>query len=89
MSEEILTKADARKKTETQLVGNHTNQQTLKKSVTLHGVGLHTGEEVTMTMKPANPGHGIRFQRVDLPDQPIVKAGGDFVVVTSWGTTRE
>lgn len=89
MSEEILTKADARKKTETQLVGNHTNQQTLKKSVTLHGVGLHTGEEVTMTMKPANPGHGIRFQRVDLPDQPIVKADVDFVVDTSRGTTIE
>jgi UDP-3-O-[3-hydroxymyristoyl] N-acetylglucosamine deacetylase/3-hydroxyacyl-[acyl-carrier-protein] dehydratase len=42
-----------------------------------------------MTMKPANPGHGIRFQRVDLPDQPVVKADVDFVVDTSRGTTIE
>lgn len=65
------------------------NQHTLKSSVTLHGVGLHTGSKVTMTMKPANPGFGIRFQRVDLPDQPIVKADVDYVVDTSRGTTIE
>ncbi len=65
------------------------NQQTLKSSVTLSGVGLHTGQTVKMTMKPANPGHGIRFQRVDLPDQPVVKADVDFVVDTSRGTTIE
>ena len=40
-------------------------------------------------MKPANPGFGIRFQRVDLPDKPIVKADVDFVVDTSRGTTIE
>ncbi len=65
------------------------NQQTLKSPVTLSGVGLHTGQTVKMTMKPANPGHGIRFQRVDLPDQPVVKADVDFVVDTSRGTTIE
>ena len=63
------------------------NQQTLKGSVTLPGVGLHTGQQVTMTLKPANPGFGIRFQRVDLPDKPIVKADVDYVVDTSRGTT--
>jgi UDP-3-O-[3-hydroxymyristoyl] N-acetylglucosamine deacetylase/3-hydroxyacyl-[acyl-carrier-protein] dehydratase len=68
---------------------NNQNQQTLKGSVTLQGVGLHTGKQVTMTMKPANPGFGIRFQRVDLPDQPIVKADCDYVVDTSRGTTIE
>jgi UDP-3-O-[3-hydroxymyristoyl] N-acetylglucosamine deacetylase/3-hydroxyacyl-[acyl-carrier-protein] dehydratase len=65
------------------------NQHTLKGSVTLQGVGLHTGEKVTMTMKPANPGYGIRFQRVDLPDKPVVKADADYVVDTSRGTTLE
>jgi len=65
------------------------NQQTLKGPVTLQGVGLHTGEKVTMTIKPANPGYGIRFMRVDLPDRPIVKADVDFVVDTSRGTTIE
>ncbi len=65
------------------------NQQTLKSLVSLHGVGLHTGSHVTITMKPANPGYGIRFQRIDLPEQPIVKADADLVVDTSRGTTIE
>ncbi len=68
---------------------NSKNQQTLKGSVTLHGVGLHTGEKVTMTMRPANPNYGIRFQRIDLPEQPVVKADVDYVVDTSRGTTIE
>lgn len=65
------------------------NQQTLKGPVTLSGVGLHTGKNVTMTMKPANPGFGIRFQRIDLPEKPVVKADADLVVDTSRGTTIE
>jgi UDP-3-O-[3-hydroxymyristoyl] N-acetylglucosamine deacetylase/3-hydroxyacyl-[acyl-carrier-protein] dehydratase len=64
-------------------------QRTLKGAVTLPGVGLHTGKEVNMTLKPANPGYGIRFQRVDLPEKPIVKADVDYVVDTSRGTTIE
>ncbi len=90
MSEDILVKPESRKKADSMHVGNsNQNQHTLKSQVTLHGVGLHTGENVTMTMKPANPGHGIRFQRVDMPDKPIVKADVDFVVDTSRGTTIE
>jgi UDP-3-O-[3-hydroxymyristoyl] N-acetylglucosamine deacetylase / 3-hydroxyacyl-[acyl-carrier-protein] dehydratase len=90
VSEETLLKTEIRKKAETlQSTNNSQNQQTLKGSVTLHGVGLHTGEEVTMTMKPANPGFGIRFQRVDMPEKPVVKADVDFVVDTSRGTTIE
>jgi UDP-3-O-[3-hydroxymyristoyl] N-acetylglucosamine deacetylase/3-hydroxyacyl-[acyl-carrier-protein] dehydratase len=65
------------------------NQQTLKSPVSLHGVGLHTGSHVTITMKPANPGYGIRFQRIDLAEQPVVKADADLVVDTSRGTTIE
>jgi UDP-3-O-[3-hydroxymyristoyl] N-acetylglucosamine deacetylase/3-hydroxyacyl-[acyl-carrier-protein] dehydratase len=42
-----------------------------------------------MTLKPANPGFGIRFQRIDLPEKPIVKADCDYVVDTSRGTTLE
>ena len=81
MNEDILIKTDSRKKTDTlHSLNNSQNQQTLKGSVTLHGVGLHTGEAVTMTMKPANPGYGIRFQRIDLPEKPVVKADVDFVV---------
>ena len=64
-------------------------QHTVKNAVSLPGVGLHTGEPVTMTLKPANPGYGIRFQRIDLPEKPIVKADCDYVVDTSRGTTLE
>ena len=45
-------------------------QTTIKKSVSLSGVGLHTGQEVTMTFNPALENHGIKFQRIDLPGQP-------------------
>ncbi len=65
------------------------NQHTLKGSVTLQGVGLHTGQKVNMTLKPANPGYGIRFQRIDLPEKPVIKADVDYVVDTSRGTTLE
>lgn len=64
-------------------------QHTVKSAISLPGVGLHTGEPVTMTLKPANPGFGIRFQRIDLPEKPIVKADCDYVVDTSRGTTLE
>ncbi len=88
MSEDTTIMSD-KKKAGTLQVGNHQNQHTLKGSVELQGVGLHTGMQVTMTMKPANPGHGIKFRRVDLPDKPIVKADVDYVVDTSRGTTIE
>lgn len=67
----------------------HDNQHTLKSPITIAGVGLHTGAHVNMTLKPATPGFGIKFQRIDLPDQPIVKADVDYVVDTARGTTLE
>jgi UDP-3-O-[3-hydroxymyristoyl] N-acetylglucosamine deacetylase/3-hydroxyacyl-[acyl-carrier-protein] dehydratase len=89
VSESVINQESKIKSDKLKLSDNHTNQQTLRGDVTLHGVGLHTGANVTMTMKPANAGFGIRFQRVDLPGQPIVKADVDFVVDTSRGTTIE
>jgi len=62
-------------------------QHTLKEPIQISGVGLHTGLEVNMTIKPATPGYGIKFQRIDLPDKPIIKADVDYVVDTSRGTT--
>lgn len=67
----------------------HLKQHTIKKSVTLSGVGLHTGVDVHMTFLPAKPNHGIKFQRIDLDDQPIVDADVDNVVDLSRGTTIE
>lgn len=42
-------------------------QRTLKSAVRATGVGLHTGEKVAMTLRPAQPDTGIVFRRVDLP----------------------
>ncbi len=64
-------------------------QQTIKQPVSLSGIGLHTGQQVTVTFKPAAPNHGIRFQRIDLPEQPTINADADLVVDTSRGTTLE
>lgn len=66
-----------------------TKQHTIKEPVTVSGVGLHTGVEANMTFTPAPPNHGIKFQRVDLPDQPTVDADVDYVVDLSRGTTIE
>ncbi|MCF8293085.1 MAG: bifunctional UDP-3-O-[3-hydroxymyristoyl] N-acetylglucosamine deacetylase/3-hydroxyacyl-ACP dehydratase [Chitinophagaceae bacterium] len=65
------------------------NQQTLKSEFTIEGVGLHTGVHTRMTVRPASAGFGIKFQRVDLPGEPIMKADVDYVVDTSRGTTLE
>lgn len=89
MSVESLLKTGAKKSAILQETIISQNQHTLKGSVTLRGVGLHTGEAVNMTLKPANPGFGIRFQRIDLPEKPVIKADVDYVVDTSRGTTLE
>lgn len=64
-------------------------QRTLKSVVTLSGVGLHTGEKVTLEICPAPENHGYKFQRVDLEGSPIIKADADLVVATDRGTTLE
>ena len=48
------------------------NQKTVKKSFTLEGIGLHTGKQVVMTVKPAEPNFGIVFKRVDLLKDNLV-----------------
>ncbi len=67
----------------------NSKQQTIQKSVSVSGVGLHTGVSATMTFLPAPANHGYKFQRVDLPGQPIVDADVDNVVDLSRGTTIE
>ena len=62
-------------------------QHTLKGKAEVKGVGLHTGEAVTLTLCPAPVGHGLKFQRVDLEGQPVIDADADLVVSTARGTT--
>ncbi len=62
-------------------------QATIQNPVSVRGVGLHTGKTVTLTFRPAEANHGFRFQRVDLPEQPVVPADVKHVVSTNRGTT--
>ena len=62
-------------------------QQTIQKSVSLSGVGLHSGKEVKMTFLPAKANHGVKFQRIDLDDSPIMHADVSRVISTNRGTT--
>ena len=48
------------------------NQKTINRDITFKGVGLHTGENVTMTVKPAKPNSGILFKRIDLKENNII-----------------
>src|SRR5690606_10999699 len=62
-------------------------QRTIKGEISVKGVGLHTGANVTLTFCPAPVNHGFKFQRVDLPGQPIIDADCDNVTDTARGTT--
>jgi len=65
------------------------NQSTIKESVTLAGIGLHTGREVVMTFHPTAPDFGIRFRRIDLPGMPEVEALAEYVTGVARGTTLQ
>jgi UDP-3-O-[3-hydroxymyristoyl] N-acetylglucosamine deacetylase / 3-hydroxyacyl-[acyl-carrier-protein] dehydratase len=68
---------------------NFDKQHTLASAASIAGTGLHTGHLVSMTLQPASPGFGFQFKRIDLPNQPVIKADCDLVTDTSRGTTLE
>jgi UDP-3-O-[3-hydroxymyristoyl] N-acetylglucosamine deacetylase/3-hydroxyacyl-[acyl-carrier-protein] dehydratase len=63
------------------------HQQTLAKSASLKGTSLHTGEEVSVTLKPAPIDHGIKFKRTDLSDEPTVEARIENIRLVERATT--
>ncbi|MBP6870905.1 MAG: bifunctional UDP-3-O-[3-hydroxymyristoyl] N-acetylglucosamine deacetylase/3-hydroxyacyl-ACP dehydratase [Bacteroidales bacterium] len=63
------------------------NQKTIKRPVSLAGVGLHTGQEVNLTFRPAPINYGRRFVRVDLDGRPEIEAVVENVVDTARGTS--
>jgi len=63
------------------------NQRTIKKPVTLSGIGLHTGNPSTITFQPAPEHYGFRFVRTDLEGNPEVPALVDYVTDIARGTT--
>jgi UDP-3-O-[3-hydroxymyristoyl] N-acetylglucosamine deacetylase / 3-hydroxyacyl-[acyl-carrier-protein] dehydratase len=64
-------------------------QKTISKEVSLKGKGLHSGKEVKLNFKPADANTGYRFKRIDIDQQPVVKALAENVVNTARGTTIE
>jgi UDP-3-O-[3-hydroxymyristoyl] N-acetylglucosamine deacetylase/3-hydroxyacyl-[acyl-carrier-protein] dehydratase len=66
-----------------------TKQRTIAKEITLKGVGLHTGENVTLKFVPAPENFGYAFKRVDLEGEPVIEADANYVVNTQRGTNLE
>lgn len=64
-------------------------QKTIQNEISLSGVGLHTGNNVTLTFKPAPENHGFAFVRVDLEGRPTIEAKAEYVVNTQRGTNLE
>ncbi|WP_180268452.1 MULTISPECIES: bifunctional UDP-3-O-[3-hydroxymyristoyl] N-acetylglucosamine deacetylase/3-hydroxyacyl-ACP dehydratase [unclassified Sphingobacterium] len=62
-------------------------QRTIKSDVKFSGVGLHTGKQVNVTLRPAPENHWYKFKRIDLDGQPIVSVDADNVSNTARGTT--
>ncbi len=62
-------------------------KRTIGREASITGNGLHTGEPCTITFRPTNADHGIKFKRIDLPDSEEIPADIDHVVDISRGTT--
>lgn len=64
-------------------------QTTIANEIKLEGVGLHTGQNVILTFKPAEANTGYAFKRMDLEGHPIIPADANLVTSTARGTTLE
>ena len=63
------------------------HQRTIKKPVSLSGIGLHTGNPSTITFHPAPENYGFRFIRTDIEGNPEIPALVDYVTDIARGTT--
>ena len=63
------------------------HQRTLNKPISAAGVGLHTGQRVEMTLRPASEDIGIRFRRLDIHPAQEIQANAHNVTDTKLGTT--
>jgi UDP-3-O-[3-hydroxymyristoyl] N-acetylglucosamine deacetylase len=62
-------------------------QKTVKDKITFSGIGLHSGMDVTMTLRPADAGTGVVFHRIDLSPAVSIEAKAGNVVNTRLSTT--
>jgi UDP-3-O-[3-hydroxymyristoyl] N-acetylglucosamine deacetylase/3-hydroxyacyl-[acyl-carrier-protein] dehydratase len=49
-------------------------QRTIKREVSLEGIGIHTGSKIKTVLKPAPAGSGIKFRRTDIATKPVISA---------------
>ncbi|WP_417866467.1 bifunctional UDP-3-O-[3-hydroxymyristoyl] N-acetylglucosamine deacetylase/3-hydroxyacyl-ACP dehydratase [Xanthomarina gelatinilytica] len=71
------------------IINTEVKQKTIKDEVSLNGVGLHTGKNVTLTFKPAPVNTGFAFKRIDLEGTPVIEADANYVTHTQRGTCLE
>ena len=71
------------------IINTEVKQKTIKEAVSLTGVGLHTGKNVTLTFKPALVNTGFAFKRIDLEGTPVIEADANYVTNTQRGTCLE
>lgn len=62
-------------------------QRTLRRPISIEGIGLHSGKPVQLYILPASPNSGIAFARTDLPNSPLIPAHFKYVVNTQLATT--
>lgn len=62
-------------------------QRTIKKKLSIEGIGLHTGKLVKMVFCPAASNTGICFVRTDLPGKPILRIRAEYIQNTEMATT--
>lgn len=63
------------------------NQRTLRAPFEATGVGLHSGKQIRLRVKPAPAGNGVVFHRVDIADSPGIPAAADSITATNRRTT--
>jgi UDP-3-O-[3-hydroxymyristoyl] N-acetylglucosamine deacetylase/3-hydroxyacyl-[acyl-carrier-protein] dehydratase len=68
------------------IVSTENNQTTISKKISLKGVGLHTGKDVTLTFVPSIADSGYVFKRIDLESSPTMRADIKYVSSTERGT---
>jgi UDP-3-O-[3-hydroxymyristoyl] N-acetylglucosamine deacetylase/3-hydroxyacyl-[acyl-carrier-protein] dehydratase len=71
------------------MVSTQTKQTTIEKEISLQGVGLHTGKDVTINFRPAEANKGYSFRRIDLEGSPTIEADVSYVTNTQRGTVLE
>jgi len=71
------------------IINTDIKQKTIGNNVSLKGVGLHTGKNVTLTFKPAPENSGFSFKRIDLEGAPLIEADANYVTNTQRGTCLE